>query len=258
MALSQWTELANHYGARFSVPPGLILSLIDMESGGDKDEVHLRSHATGLMQITLTVLKGYNERHNLSLTMQDLKDPELNVRMGAELLKRISMMYEKHNNLTPNWGNRTYVGLIIFGWNAGYSAKQGVSFVLSKLQSAGVPKNRWNLDMVYDAALKIPYAFRKLKEISPDELPRRFAWSKKVNGRFFGIEKNARKRVAKASDGEKKEWSTGKKAIVYGSVGAGLLTAGYFILSKSDVEQSATGLLAAQSSGPPIIIINRK
>ena len=208
MATSQWTELANRYGAQYAVPSGLILALIDMESGGDPNDVNPNSNATGLMQVTRTVLIDYNKRHNLSLTLEDVKDPETNIRIGVELLRRIALTYEKHNGMKPQWSNSAYVGLIVLGWNAGYSRKSGVSYVLARMAAAGIPKTNWNVRSVQESAQRLENASVWIKT-------RSLAWVYKVVELYNKIVNRANKRVAKEERKAERrangtEWSTGK------------------------------------------------
>lgn len=245
---SQWTELANHFGAQYAVPPALILALIDMESGGDPNDVNPRSHATGLMQVTKVVLRDYNKRHGKSYTLEDLKDPELNIKIGAELLRRISMAYQKHNALQPSWGNTAYVGLVVLGWNAGYSRASGVSYVLTRLQAAGIPRSQWNIRTVVDASKKLENASQYLKSRSP-------AWAFKVVETYSKITKRAGRRVAQAErKAEGKEWSGTKKVLVYGGVAAGTIGLGYWLWNKHS-EKVPEYVDQPQLSGMPNIIV---
>jgi len=232
MAASMWTDLANQAGERFAVPPALLLSLIDMESGGDPNSVNPVSNATGLMQVTKIVLKDYNQRHNKNLSLEDIKDPETNISIGAELLRRISLTYEKYNKLPPLWGNRAYVAMIVLGWNAGYSNASGVSYILSQLQEKNIGKERWSLDLISQAASNLPKASPFLRE------PRRILWSRKVIDRYMGIEKEeAKKLVAEAKPG----LSGGTKVLLYGGLGAAALGAGYFLLSGKEESEESPG-----------------
>lgn len=251
MASSQWTELANRYGMMYSIPPALILALIDLESGGDPSKVAAdpRSNATGLMQITGVVIKGYNERHDASLTRADMVDPETNIKLGAETIRRIALVYKKYNGLEPKWQDPSYVGLVVMGWNMGYSRKSGVSYVLSRMQAAGVPKSQWSPKTVHESALQ-------LKNVSPWIRERGTGWTNAVVKRYFKIIDVATKNVAKQQRKEAgKEWSTGKKVLVYGGVAAGVVGTGWWLFNRNKKVEEYEEEQAMLPAQPQIIVV---
>jgi len=99
--------------------------------------------AWGLLQVGIdrragNVLASYNERLGKTLTKSDMLNPELNVRVAAELLRRIIEMH-KAEGLTPDWTNGNWTGLIAIGWNTGYSRKAGSIRTLRYLKKHGIP-----------------------------------------------------------------------------------------------------------------------
>jgi len=238
MANSQWTEMANQMGEHFGVPPALILSFIDMESGGNPQSVS-STGAVGLMQLTGGVLKSYNERNGLNVTKQDtMTDPELNMRIGVEYIKRIALLYQKYNGLSPKWDNKTYIHLIAMGYNAGPSAQGGVSYVLTQLAKSGIGKERWTLETILKAAQKLPSSQTFYRNAT-----RSATWYKGVADLYFRISKKVDDRQAAAINqppsGEK--WSMSKKIVVFG----GLATAAglaYALLGKDSSTDSSPSL----------------
>lgn len=75
-AVWRWRDLAMAAGAKWDVPPGLILAEIAVESGGDPGAYNA-SGATGLMQIVPFAGRPGN-----------LSDPAVNVFEGAYLLRQ--------------------------------------------------------------------------------------------------------------------------------------------------------------------------
>jgi Transglycosylase SLT domain len=215
MANSQWTGLANQMGEHFGVPPALILSFIDMESGGNPLSVS-STGAVGLMQLTGGVLKSYSERNNLNVTKQDvMNDPELNMRIGTEYIKRIALLYQKYNGLAPRWDNKTYIHLIAMGYNAGPSVQGGVSYVLTQLAKSGIGKERWSLETILKAAQKLPQAQTFYRNAT-----RSATWYKGVADLYFRISKIADDKQAAAINQPTSDdkWSTGKKILVFGGI----------------------------------------
>lgn len=99
--------------------------------------------AWGLLQVGISkgagnVLQSYNERLGKTLTKSDMLNPKYNVRVAAELLRRIIEMH-KAEGLTPNWQNGNWIGLITAGWNTGYSRKAGTIRTIRYLKKHGIP-----------------------------------------------------------------------------------------------------------------------
>ena len=98
--------------------------------------------ARGLLQITEIVRRGFNERHGTRFARADLLDAEVNVAIGADLLRRIIESYRRNHpkvrNLQEDWDNPRFVELLTFGWNAGYSERGGVGRVARYLRKRSI------------------------------------------------------------------------------------------------------------------------
>lgn len=127
--------------------------------------------AWGLMQITEVVRQGQTASRN------DLLDPEVNVRIGTGLLKRIVDAYGKHRdlNMKKDWGNPEFVNLVLAGWNSGYSEGGGVGKVASYLESRGVP-------VTHDNVFKFAAAAGATSQL---QKPGKQAWQKSVTDLYF-------------------------------------------------------------------------
>ena len=72
----------------------------------------------------------------------DLLKPAVNIRIAADLLRRIADSYERNHpeveNMLEDWNNPRFVELLTFGWNAGYSERGGVGRVVSYLEDRGL------------------------------------------------------------------------------------------------------------------------
>jgi hypothetical protein len=97
--------------------------------------------AWGLMQLLDQVRVGFNERYGAGYAREQLLDPNVNVQIGTDLIKRIAAGYAKHpdRNMKTNWGNPEFVKLVVAGWNSGYSEGGGVGKVASYLEQRGIP-----------------------------------------------------------------------------------------------------------------------
>jgi len=138
--------------------------------------------AWGLLQVGIdrragNVLASYNERLGKTLKKSDMLDPKYNVRVAAELLRRIIEMH-KAEGLTPDWTNGNWVGLITAGWNTGYSRKAGTIRTIRYLKEHSIPVT---LQAVYENAAKAAPKTKSgrafVKRISQ---PRRQKWHRSV------------------------------------------------------------------------------
>lgn len=101
----------------------------------------------GLMQVVTVARDDYNRVHGTNYSAAQLQNPDLNVKVAADLLNRIIGYYQKHPdpNLKPNWTNPEFVKLLTAGWNSGYSDGGGVGKVASYLESRKMPVTHDNV-----------------------------------------------------------------------------------------------------------------
>lgn len=129
------------------LPVPFLRALAKRESNlNPKDD---KGPAWGLLQVGINanagnVLSSYNHRHGTSLTKSDMLDPAKNVRVASDLLSRIVAMY-KREGIATNWDNGNFIGLVVAGWNSGYSAKAGTVKVIRHLVKNGLPVTHENL-----------------------------------------------------------------------------------------------------------------
>jgi soluble lytic murein transglycosylase-like protein len=146
MALPRtYDALFSKYAGR--LPVNLMRALSKRESNLNPNEAN--DPAWGLMQVVSSVRTGYNSRYGTSYSKQDLLNPDVNVKIAAELLNRIASGYERFHPGVPNmradWGNPEFVKLVIAGWNSGYSEAAGVGKVAKWLHSNGKPVTHDNV-----------------------------------------------------------------------------------------------------------------
>ena len=110
--------------------------------------------AWGLLQVIPDVLTSHNERRGTSYSREDLLDPEINVKIAADLLNRIVVAFGMHPspNLQEDWSNPEFVKLVTAGWNSGYSEAGGVGRVADYLEQRGMPVTHDNVFRYADAA----------------------------------------------------------------------------------------------------------
>lgn len=161
------------------IPLAFLRVLAYHESSLDPGKVTKSSNATGLFQVVPKVLADYNLEHGTKWTLSDTKNPTLNAQIGIGLLTRIVKGYQKnHKSLATDWRDPRFVALVVQGFNAGYSETGGVGFVVGKMESSGLPKEKIAVDTVAQAAKKLG-ASRFLS------MPDRMAYAKKVASDYF-------------------------------------------------------------------------
>lgn len=140
---------ARHAGA---IPVNYLRALAYRESSLNPRETG--GSYWGLLQVGLNnVLPSYNARHGTNYTGSDLLNPDVNVKIAADLLNRIAVAYAKHPsaNMKPNWHNPEFVKLLTAGWNSGYSESGGVGRVATYLEQRSIPVTHDNV-FTYAAA----------------------------------------------------------------------------------------------------------
>jgi len=160
------------------VPVPFLRALARRESNMNPKEQ--KGPAWGLMQVGISpaagdVLKSYNKRRGTSYTPQDMLNPILNVRVASDLLARIVRLYEALG-LVQDWENANYVGLVVAGWNSGYSQKAGTARAIKAIKARG---ESLTLDAVYREAERDPEITRHLRN------PKKQKWQRSVVASFF-------------------------------------------------------------------------
>ena len=162
------------------LPVPFLRALAYNESSLKPNAVTKSSNATGLFQVTQTVLDDYNLQHGTKYNLENVKDPTLNSKIGIELLTRIVRNYVTNHpkSLAMNWQDPRFVSLVVQGFNAGYSEAAGVGFVVGNLERSGIPPEQITVDTVAEAAKKLK-ASRFLYQ------PERVRYAKAVTGTYF-------------------------------------------------------------------------
>jgi soluble lytic murein transglycosylase-like protein len=137
-------SLFRKYGGRIPVP--LLRALAKRES--DLNPKSGGGSYWGLLQVGYkNVLPSYNERRGTNYSPDDLFDPEINVKIAADLLNRITVAMDKHPSPNMKWdpSNPESVKLLLAGWNSGYSEAAGLGKVASYLEAHGIPVTHENV-----------------------------------------------------------------------------------------------------------------
>jgi soluble lytic murein transglycosylase-like protein len=163
------------------IPVEFVRALVKSESDFRPALVNPKSNATGLLQITQVVVTGWNERTGARLSLPHLVDPDLNVTIGCDLVKRIADSYSRFHprSLSRDFTSRRWVELLALGWNAGYSEASGVGHVVGQLEARGLSPAQITVDAVHAEALRLPSAVRFLREDG------RVLFAKRVAARYF-------------------------------------------------------------------------
>ena len=95
--------------------------IAQIESSNNPMAYNKRSGATGLCQITLPTLADFNARHNTRVTMDDLYNPQVNMRIANWYMNTKIPQYLKAYKLADTLKNR------LWAYNAGIGrVKQGI------------------------------------------------------------------------------------------------------------------------------------
>lgn len=175
IAQGQLLALFDQY-APAGVPQKYLLALASRESSLDPTLVNPKSHATGLFQITESVLRDYNVQHATTYQLADLTNPELATAIATWHIARIVKLLAKHPSTRPDFTSRRFVELLTFGWNAG---QNGLAHLVGVLEEHGIRDERITVDAIREAATaagKGPYLTD----------PNRVAWAKSVAALFLG------------------------------------------------------------------------
>jgi len=168
------------------IPVTFLRVLSYHESDLDPNKVTKSSNATGLFQVVQKVLDDYNMFNGTSYTLEDTKDPNLNSRIGINLVSRIVKSFQKNHpkSLGMNWLSPRFISLLVQGFNAGYSEAGGVGYVVDKMEKAGIESDRITVDTVSQAAKELG-ASRFLS------MPKRVEYAKAVTRTYFRELNNA-------------------------------------------------------------------
>ena len=82
----KYTELIDNYCKEYGISKTLVLGIIKAESGFDEN-AKSQVGAMGLMQLTEETALWCGEKMGLSLTTEEIKKPEMNIRIGIWYLK---------------------------------------------------------------------------------------------------------------------------------------------------------------------------
>jgi hypothetical protein len=147
---------------RGAIPLAFMRALAFSESGLnaalDMRQAAPQAHsgALGLFQImSASVLADWNARHpSEQYTREQLKDPDVNARIGAALIMRIVDSYNQRHpgSLRMDWTDPRYVALIALGYNAGYSEAGGIGKFVTILENNDIEKRRITVDTVNQLA----------------------------------------------------------------------------------------------------------
>jgi len=141
---SKWDPTFRAHAGRVPVP--FLRALAKRESDFNPNETG--ASYRGLLQVGINnVLPSYNQRRGTAYTANDLLNPDVNVKIAADLINRIAVAFDKHPspNMKIDWTNPEFVKLVLAGWNSGYSEAGGVGKVASYLEARGIPVTHDNV-----------------------------------------------------------------------------------------------------------------
>jgi hypothetical protein len=161
-----------------SIPVPYLRALAYGESGLNPADVK------GLINVVGVAIDDYNRRHGTKYRPQDMRTPDINVRIATDILQTIITSYRKNHpdvvNLQEDWTNRAFVELLTLGWNAGFSESSGVGKVVNHLKKRG--QKTITVDDIHKVA---PGAGATRWLWEPPIAAAKLAWSKGVVRRYF-------------------------------------------------------------------------
>ena len=102
----KYLNIINVYAEKYSLSKSMIASVINIESGYDKDCVS-NAGAIGLMQLLPSTAFDCANRLDMVITEKDLYNPEININLGCYYLSYLLDMFDGNleNSLSAyNWG----------------------------------------------------------------------------------------------------------------------------------------------------------
>lgn len=114
---TRYTNYINEYSNKYNVPKDMVASVINIESGYDKNAIS-ESGACGLMQIMPSTAFDMASRLDIDISYEDLFVPEININLGCYYLRYLLDMFDgnKINTLSAyNWGLRSVKNWIASG-----------------------------------------------------------------------------------------------------------------------------------------------
>ncbi len=161
------------------LPVAFLRALAYRESGLNPGSVMPGSTnaARGILQVVGVVREDFNQKNGTSYTADDLLNPDINVKIAANLINRIIGYYGKHpsGNLHEDWQNPEFVKLLVAGWNAGFSEGGGVGKVASYLEARAIPVTHDNVYRYAGDAGAVSYL----------QTPDRQDWQRSVQALYF-------------------------------------------------------------------------
>jgi hypothetical protein len=172
----QFDRLFAAYGG--SIPVPYLRALAHAESGLNPNS------RKGLINVVGVAIDDFNRRRGTRYRPEDMRNPDINVRIAVDTLQTIIASYRKNHpdvpNLREDWTNRSFVELLTLGWNAGFSEASGVGKVVKSLKTRG--QTAITADVIHKMAASAG-ATRWLWE--PPIAAAKLAWSKGVARRYF-------------------------------------------------------------------------
>jgi soluble lytic murein transglycosylase-like protein len=120
---TDWSSLADDAGARYGVPPDLILATIQTESSGRANAVNPADPSFGLMGVMLSTARWVTG--NANLQADDLMDPATNVDAGTRYLR---YQLDRYGGDVPS---------AVSAYNAGHATDSNASYVQQVLGLMG-------------------------------------------------------------------------------------------------------------------------
>ncbi len=141
-----YDSLFEEWGIRRGVPPEFLKALSWHESGFkpaarpvDKKGKPISS-ATGFFQVLKATVELFNsEAKEAHFTIDDMTDPAKATQVGSWLVAKIVKTYDASGapDLRTDWQDPIYAGLVALGYVAGWSDKQGVAAIGTRLHNRG-------------------------------------------------------------------------------------------------------------------------
>lgn len=134
--------LVNQYARKYSLPPALILAMIEQESSFNP-LAQSGKHGVGLMQLVPheggRAAYRYSERKPGTPTLQELQDPKTNIRLGSAYLR---LLLDRHFDDIQDEDVRVSVVLAAYNW--------GPTRMRRVLQSDGLPESMDELEALLE------------------------------------------------------------------------------------------------------------
>lgn len=106
------------YAHQLNIHPTILITIAKIESNFDKNAINYnknnKTYDIGIMQINSSWIKYFENKYNIKLTINKLKQPELNIKFAADILNICIEEINKKNTMNKYYNNENIHNINIY------------------------------------------------------------------------------------------------------------------------------------------------